>query len=268
MSIKKEVFLKTSIKDINMKKIIISLIIVMTIFMFFSCSNTETQTGSNNTFDTAFLLTNTSFTLAGKIENENDDYYKVDLASGYQYTITLDGFYYDLALYLYNSSQNTVVFSDDFGTIPETLTAHLKDLDVSDYYYIRVAAKYLDTTTDYILSISKSTDGNDSFYGADLANILPLNTEVSNIISPGLDIAYYRTSLTNTNTYTIIISNASSDLDIYLYNSSFSNVAFNTNTGVNKEISFTPLTNETGTYYVKVASPSQTTTTYKLLIND
>ncbi|MET0395164.1 MAG: reprolysin-like metallopeptidase [Chitinophagaceae bacterium] len=185
------------------------------------------------------------------------DYYKVVTTATSNFTITLGNLPGDYDLYFYNSSGTQLGSSTAGGTSSESITYNNA---AAGTYYVRVIGYngVFSTTVCYNLnagaatvtgcasSYDNSTNGTTSG-----AATIPLNTNITGLISPSGDNDYYKFVITTGGTATITLTTLPADYDIILYSSNgTTQLASSTNGSTTSESISRTYT--AGTYYIRV----------------
>lgn len=203
----------------------------------------------------AVVATNTA--LSAAIGSTTDkDWYSFTLSATSNLNITLGNLPGDYDIILYNSAGTELARSENGGTTSETIT---RNNSAAGTYYIQVFGYNgaFSTTVCYNLNIGATTvtgcastydnSTNGTFAGAPQ---IPLNTNITGLISPSADNDYYRFVITTGGTITITLTGLPADYDIRLYNSAQTQVGISQAGGTSSEtINYTAAA---GTYYVRV----------------
>ncbi|NII29842.1 T9SS type A sorting domain-containing protein [Pseudoflavitalea sp. X16] len=203
----------------------------------------------------AAVATNTA--LSAAIGSATDkDWYSFTLSATSNLNITLGNLAGDYDIILYNSAGTELARSENGGTTSETIT---RNNSAAGTYYIQVFGYNgaFSTTVCYNLNIGATTvtgctstydnSTNGTFAGAPQ---VPLNTNITGLISPSGDNDYYRFVITTGGTITITLTGLPADYDIRLYNSAQTQVGISQAGGTSSEtINYTAAA---GTYYVRV----------------
>lgn len=225
----------------------------------FTTTGTITCTNAyeaNETLATAAAVaTNTA--LSAAIGSATDkDWYSFTLSATSNLNITLTNLAGDYDIILYNSAGTELARSENGGTTSETIT---RSSSAASTYYIQVFGYNgaFSTTVCYGLNIGATTvtgcastydnSSNGTFAGAPT---VPLNTNITGLISPSADDDYYKFVITTGGTITITLSTLPGDYDIRLFNSAQTQVGISQAGGTSSEtINYTAAA---GTYYVRV----------------
>lgn len=203
----------------------------------------------------AAVATNTA--LSAAIGSTTDkDWYSFTLSATSNLSIALGNLAGDYDIILYNSAGTELGRSENGGTTSETI---LLSGAAAGTYYIQVFgySGAFSTTVCYSLNIGTSTtttcastydnSTNGNFAGAPA---IPLNTNVTGLISPSGDNDYYKFTIATGGTITVTLSTLPADYDIRLFNSAQTQVAISQNGGTTSEtINYTVTA---GTWYVRV----------------
>lgn len=203
----------------------------------------------------AAVATNTA--LSAAIGSATDkDWYSFTLSATANLNITLGNLPGDYDIILYNSAGTELARSENGGTSSETIT---RSNSAAGTYYIQVFGYNgaFSTTVCYNLNIGATTvtgcastydnSTNGTFAGAPQ---IPLNTNITGLISPSGDNDYYKFVITTGGTITITLTTLPGDYDIRLFNSAQTQVGISQAGGTSSEtINYTAAA---GTYYVRV----------------
>lgn len=211
---------------------------------------------ANETLSAAAAVpTNTA--LSAAIGSATDkDWYSFTLAAAGNLSIALSNLPGDYDIILYNSAGTELARSENGGTTSETITLNNA---TAATYYIQVFGYNgaFSTTVCYSLHIGATTvtgcassydnSSNGTFAGAPP---IPLNTNITGLISPSGDNDYYKFVITTGGTITVTLSTLPADYDIRLYNSAQTQVGISQAGGTSGEtINYTAAA---GTYYLRV----------------
>lgn len=203
----------------------------------------------------ASVPTNTN--LSAAIGSATDkDWYSFTLSATSSLSISLSNLPGDYDIILYNASGTELARSENSGTTSEAIS---QSSLAAGTYYVQVFGYNgaFSTTVCYNLNIGATTvtgcastydnSSNGTFAGAPQ---VPLNTNVTGLISPSADNDYYKFVITTGGTITITLSTLPGDYDIRLFNSAQTQVGISQNGGTSSEtINYTAAA---GTYYVRV----------------
>ncbi len=203
----------------------------------------------------AAVATNTAISAA--IGSATDrDWYSFTLSGTSNLTITLGNLPGDYDVILYNAAGTELVRSENGGSTSESIT---RNSSAAGTYYVQVFGYNgaFSSSVCYNLNIGATTvagcassydnGSNGTFAGAPQ---IPLNTNVTGLISPSGDNDYYRFVISSGGTITITLTNLPADYDIRLFNGAQTQVAISQAGGTSSEtISYTAAA---GTYYVRV----------------
>lgn len=205
----------------------------------------------------ATVSTNTALSAAVGTTTDKD-WYKFTLAAASNLNITLTNLAGDYDIIFYNSSGTEIKRSENSSTTNETITnsntaAGTYYVQVFGYngansatvcYSLNIGAT--PATTSCVSTYDNSTNGTVSG-----ASQIPLNTNVTGLISPSADNDYYRFVITTAGSISITLTTLPGDYDVRLYNSTgTTQLAISQNGGTTSEtINYTAAA---GTYYVRV----------------
>jgi hypothetical protein len=217
------------------------------------CLNAYEPNGTQAT--AAVVSTNTAISAAIGT-NTDIDYYAVTTTATSNFNITLGNLPGDYDLFFYNSAGTQIGSSEAGGTTSESIVLNNQ---AAGTYYVRVIGYNgaFSTTVCYNLNIGATTvTGCASIYdvaanGAPAgAAQIPLNTNVTGLISPSGDNDYYKFVITTGGTATITLTTLPGDYDIRLYSSDgTTQLAISQNGGTSSETITRTYT--AGTYYVR-----------------
>ena len=227
----------------------------------------------NGTTAQAYQIS-TGTTYNSYISSASDvDYYTFATTQSGTITVNLSNLPKDYDLYLLNSSGTQVAKSENGSTTAETITYS----GAAGTYYVKVAGYNgaYSTTTKYALKadFSGSTpppSGDTYEPNGTTAEAYGINTGTTynSYIYTSTDVDYYKFSTTQSGTITVNLSNLPGDYDLYLYNSSGTQVGSSASGSTTAEkITYT---GAAGTYYVKVIGYSgaySTATQYSLKVD-
>lgn len=211
---------------------------------------------ANETLATAAAVaTNTA--LSAAIGSATDkDWYSFTVSTTSNLNITLTNLPGDYDIILYNSAGTELARSENGGTTSETIT---RSASAAGTYYIQVFGYNgaFSTTVCYGLNIGATTvtgcastydnSTNGTFAGAPQ---IPLNTNITGLVSPSGDNDYYKFVITTGGTITVTLSTLPADYDIRLFNSAQTQVGISQAGGTSSEtINYTAAA---GTYYLRV----------------
>ncbi|MBO9566402.1 MAG: pre-peptidase C-terminal domain-containing protein [Niastella sp.] len=203
----------------------------------------------------AAVATNTAISAA--IGSATDkDWYSFTLSGTSNLNITLGNLPGDYDIVLYNAAGTELARSENGGTSSESIT---RTNAAAGTYYIQVFgySGAFSTSVCYSLNIGATTvtgcastydnSSNGTFSGAPQ---IPLNTNITGLISPSGDNDYYRFVITTGGTITITLGTLPADYDIRLFNSAQTQVGISQAGGTSSEtINYTAAA---GTYYIRV----------------
>lgn len=203
----------------------------------------------------AAVATNTAISAA--IGSATDrDWYSFTLSGTSNLAITLGNLPGDYDVILYNAAGTELARSENGGSTSESIT---RNSSAAGTYYVQVFGYNgaFSSSVCYNLNIGATTvagcassydnGSNGTFAGAPQ---IPLNTNVTGLISPSGDNDYYRFVISSGGTITITLTNLPADYDIRLFNGAQTQVAISQAGGTSSEtISYTAAA---GTYYVRV----------------
>jgi hypothetical protein len=204
----------------------------------------------------ATVSTNTNISAA--IGSTTDvDWFKFTLSATSNLNIVLSNLPGDYDIILYNSAGTEIKRSENGGTTNETIT---NSNTAAGTYYVQVLGYNgaNSTTVCYNLNIGTSTGSTcPSTYDVSTNGTasgsaqIPLNTNVTGLISPSGDNDYYKFVITTGGTITITLGTLPGDYDVRLLNSTgTTQVGISQNGGTTSEtINYTAAA---GTYYVQV----------------
>ena len=222
----------------------------------------------NDSTSTAYAI-NFGTTYNSYIYTASDvDYYKVTASGAGTIGVTLSNLPADYDLYLYNSSGTQVASSTNGSTTAESISYSA----AAGTYYIKVIGynSAYSTSTAYALNatFAGSSGGSDPYEPNDsrsAAYQITSGTTYNGYIGSSTDVDYFKIVKTTSGTISITLSNLPKDYDLYLYNSSGTQLAKSINGGTTSEsISYSAAA---GTYYIKVigySSAYSTTQAYAL----
>lgn len=204
----------------------------------------------------ATIAVNTAISAA--IGSSTDiDYYKVVTTATSNFTVTLGNLPGDYDLYFYNSAGTQIGSSTAGGTSSESITYNNA---AAGTYYVRVIGYngVFSTTVCYNLNVGATTvtgcassyDNTTNGTSAGAATI-PLNTNITGLISPSGDNDYYKFVITTGGTATITLTTLPADYDLVLYSSNgTTQLAISENGSTTSESISRTYT--AGTYYIRV----------------
>ena len=210
----------------------------------------------NDTMATAYAITSGT-TYNSYIYTSSDvDYYKLTTTSSGTIAVTLTNLPKDYDLYLYNSSGTQLAKSENGSTTSESISY---SASAAGTYYIKVIGYngYYSTSQAYALKATFTGGGS----GGNLDPYEPNNstsaayaitsgTTYKALISSTSDVDYFKVVTTKSGTISISLTTLPYDYDLYLYNSSGTQVAKSINGSTTSEsISYSA---SAGTYYIKV----------------
>ncbi|MGZ5287648.1 MAG: T9SS type A sorting domain-containing protein, partial [Flavisolibacter sp.] len=162
----------------------------------------------------------------------------------------------DYDIVLYNGAGTEIKRSENGGTTSETIS---NAGTAAGNYYVQVYGyNGANSTSCYTLNIGAiaAPTGCSSTYDVSTngttagAAQIPLNTNVTGLISPSGDNDYYKFVITTGGTITITLTTLPADYDIRIYRSNGSQVASSSRNGTNSEtINYTAAA---GTYYARI----------------
>jgi len=208
----------------------------------------------NETRATAYQI-NTEETYRALIESSTDkDYYKFNISSPSNVTVTLQNLPKNYDLKVYNSSGTQIGSSTNSGTTNETV--NLSNLAAGTYYaYVYGYGNCYDMEAAYSLKVTTSgIAGKKNFEPNEaIATAYPIqmNTIYYASIETSTDKDYYKFTLPYHNMVTITLQDLTKDYDLKLYNSSGVQIGNSSNGGTTSEIIATDYL-DPGTYYIYV----------------
>jgi len=220
-----------------------------------SCVNAYEANESLSAAATVSTNTNISAAIGSTTDK---DWFKFTLGSTSNLNITLSNLPADYDIILYNSAGTEIKRSENGGTTSETIS---NTNTAAGTYYVQLLGYNgaNSTTVCYTLNIGATAvstgcastydnSGNGTVSGAPQ---IPLNTNITGLISPSGDNDYYKFVITTGGTITITLSTLPADYDVRLYNSTgTTQVGISQNGGTTSEtINYTAAA---GTYYVRV----------------
>ncbi|BAY22674.1 YD repeat-containing protein [Calothrix sp. NIES-2100] len=205
------------------------------------------------------------------IAEDNEDYYRLDLAQNSTLNLSLTGLTADGNLYLYSLNGSGIAYSTNSGTASESIIKNL----VAGTYFLR-AYSNASVGTNYALQVSATplgaipldNAGSDRNTAKNIGTITT-NQTFSDFVGDFNGIAqddydYYRLQLTQNSTLNLSLSGLSSDANLYLYNSNGGYITGTSATGTaNENINYNLLP---GTYYALVQKSGTGNTTYNFQV--
>ncbi|MGZ8537090.1 MAG: reprolysin-like metallopeptidase [Flavisolibacter sp.] len=213
---------------------------------------------SNETLATAATVSTNTVLSAAVGTSTDKDWYRFTLAAASNLNITLTNLAGDYDLIFYNTSGTEIKRSENGSTTNETIT---NSNTAAGTYYVQVFGYNgaNSATVCYNLNIGStpaSTSCTSSYDNGTNGTVsgasqIPLNTNITGLISPSADNDYYKFVITTGGTISITLSTLPGDYDVRLYNSTgTTQVAISQNGGTTSEtINYTAAA---GTYYVRV----------------
>jgi hypothetical protein len=211
---------------------------------------------ANETQATAAAVSTNTAISAAIGSGTDKDWYSFTLSATSNLSISLTNLPGDYDLILYNSAGTELARSENSGTTSETITQSGASAGT---YYVQAFGYNgaFSTTVCYNLNIGATTatgcastydnSSNGTFAGAPQ---IPLNTNVTGLISPSGDNDHYSFVITTGGTISITLGTLPADYDIRLFNSAQTQVAISQAGGTSGEtINYTA---SAGTYYVRV----------------
>ncbi|MDB9387068.1 S8 family serine peptidase [Microcystis aeruginosa] len=194
---------------------------------------------------------------------DTNDYYRFSLANSGNFNLGLTGMTADADVQLLNSSGSVIAYSDNGGTVSESITRQLS----AGTYYIRVYP--YSGNTNYNLAVSATGGGNVDLAGNTLATARAITvgsstTSYTDWVGSTDTNDYYRFSLANSGNFNLGLTGMTADADVLLLNSSGSLIASSTNGGTTSESITRQLS--AGTYYIRVY-PYSGNTNYNLAVS-
>ena len=217
----------------------------------------------NDTTATAYAITSGT-TYNSYIYTSSDvDYYKLTTTSAGTIAVSLTNLPKDYDLYLYNSSGTQVAKSENGNTTSESISY---SATAAGTYYIKVAGYSGNYSTSQAYALKATfTASSGGGTGSNLDPYEPNNstsaayaitsgTTYKALIGSTSDVDYFKVVTTKSGTISISLSTLPADYDLYLYNSSGTQVAKSENGSTTSEsISYSAAA---GTYYIKVVGYS------------
>ena len=193
------------------------------------------------------------------------DYYRFSLNDTSDFDLTLSGLTEDIDVRLYDSAGSQIANSDNWGTASETITEELN----TGTYYIQVYP-FSGAETNYNLSVSATPlvpidNAGNTFSNARVINVDSNATIYSDWVGNADTNDYYRFSLNDTSDFDLTLSGLTEDIDVRLYDSAGSQIAYSGNVGTASE-SITEELNA-GTYYIRVYPYNGAETNYTLSVS-
>ena len=221
-------------------------------------SDSASQLRINTTIQT-FTDTVSSF--------EANDLYRFSLKGRSSFNLTLDGLSEDADVKLIQDKNangkfdkgETIAYSNNGGKLTESIRT---DLDKGNYYV--EVYPYGNIETNYRLSVSAvpfDSAGN-TFDDAREVAVDSLSKTISDWVGKLDSDDYYRFNLAGTSDFKVVVYGLSADADLRLLSSQGNILASSVNIGTASELIAQTL--ETGTYYIKVNSYSDSETFYDL----
>lgn len=182
------------------------------------------------------------------------DYYKITTTATGNIVYNLAGpSGVDYDLYVYNSS-GTQIGSSTGTTATESVS--LTSQAAGTYYIKVIGYNGANSATCYTINATATTaTGCQSAYDVSTngttsgAAVIPFNTNITGLISPGADLDYYKFTITNGGTITITLSTLPKDYDLKLFNSAGTQVGISQNGSTTSEtINYTAAA---GVYYAE-----------------
>ncbi|MDF2189995.1 reprolysin-like metallopeptidase [Paraflavitalea sp. CAU 1676] len=218
-----------------------------------TCANA--YEANENQAAAAPVPTNTA--LSAAIATATDkDWYSFIIGGTNNLSITLGSLRGDYDIILYNSAGTELARSENGGTTSETIT---RTAAAAGTYYLQVFGYNgaFNPSMCYALQINATpVTGCSSSYDAGSNNTfatavqIPLNTNVTGLISPSADNDYYKFTITAGGTITVTLGTLPADYDIRLFNSAQTQVGISQAGGTSSEtINYTAAA---GTYYLRV----------------
>ncbi|NJN12741.1 MAG: T9SS type A sorting domain-containing protein [Richelia sp. RM1_1_1] len=197
--------------------------------------------------------------------DDNNDYYKFDLAENSTVNLKLSELSANATLYLYNSNGSRILDSSTNGdNDDEVITRNLK----AGSYYILVQDYYSAAGTTYKLEASANPtqidDENEFDRATDIGTLSTTAFTINDSVGNNNFSDYFKFELSENSTINLKLSELSANATLYLYNSDGSQLlASSSNAGNANEIITRNL--KAGSYYFNVVnSSSGAGTTYKL----
>lgn len=218
------------------------------------CANAYEPNGTQAT--AAAVSVNTPFSAA--IGTSGDiDYYSFTTTATSNFNITLGNLAGDYDLFLYNSSGTQVASSESGGTTSESIVVNSQSAGT---YYVRVIGynNVFSATVCYDLNIGTTTvTGCSSSYDVSTngsssgAALVPFNTNITGLVSPGNDNDYYRFVISSRGTTTVTLTTLPGDYDLRIYSSNGTTQLASSEHGGTSSESISR-TYSAGTYYARV----------------
>lgn len=220
-----------------------------------AASNCSTAFEPNETQATAAAITSGTANSAAIISSTDVDYFAITTTTTSSLAVNLAGpSGVDYDLYVYNSS-GTQVGSSEGSTATESVS--LSSLAAGTYYIKVVGYSGANSTTCYMLTATATAvTGCQSSYDVSSngttsgAAAIPLNTDITGLISPSADVDNYKFVISSAGTLTVTLKTLPADYDLKLLNSAGTQVGISQKSGTTAEsISYTAAA---GTYYAQV----------------
>jgi len=179
------------------------------------------------------------------------DYYKLTMTNAGTLTLSLNGLSGDANLFLLNTSGIILKASTNLGIASEAINNVAL---LAGTYYIKVfpADNGLGTVNTYYTLTHK-----EKYYPTDIAgNTWQMATDISNLdnrVGLGDTVDFYKLTMTNAGTLTLVLAGLSGNADLSLLNSAGTVLKTSSNTGTTPE-AINNVQLLAGTYYVKVAA--------------
>ncbi len=217
---------------------------------------------ANDTIGIATLITaGVDAAVTGAISTASDlDYYKIVSGCTGTITVSMTGLSADLDVKLFDPSQTEVAVSYHSGNSNESI---IYDAGATGTYYIKVYP-YSTGTSSYTLTVFvPPCEPNYSFSAA---SAVEYPSTTSGAISSSSDADYYKFYVSSAGTITVDLTGLSGEIDVILYDSTYTQKGSSTNGGTaNEQIVVT--TTAGGTYYLDVVSLTGDTGNYTLYVH-
>lgn len=181
------------------------------------------------------------------------DYYKLTTTTAGTIGLSLSNLPGDYNLYLLDSSGTQLAKSENSSTTSEAISY---SVSAAGTYYVKVVGNNgaMSTSQAYALTPTFTPTTTDTYEPNDTidqAYAASFGTTYNSYISTSTDVDYYKLTTTEAGTIALSLSNLAGDYDLYLLNSSGTQLAKSENGSTTSEaISYSA--SAAGTYYVKV----------------